>query len=73
MTAVISGSFETAKVVKYLAKSYPYAASCFAQDNATSDVDSLDVEKWFKRYFTSEMSYILYRDLSANVMQIIKL
>ena len=67
--------FLTNEVVLFLAKEYPYASSCFSRDMLSSgeEVSALIVEKWFRRYFPSELAYKLFRQLELEVTQYIHL
>ncbi len=69
--ALSKATFETNQVTLHLAKTKPYAATCFAQDMVKygDTVPSIEVEKWFKRYFPSNVNQYEFRNLEANVTQ----
>jgi hypothetical protein len=67
--AFSQSTFNTLEVRLFLNRKYPYAAQCFAQDFSADTVPSIQVEKWFKRYFPAELAFTEYRNLEANVTQ----
>jgi hypothetical protein len=69
--ALSKPTFKTNEVTLHLAKIKPYASRCFAEDTAKfgDTVPSIEVEKWFKRYFGSNVNQYEYRKLEANVTQ----
>lgn len=72
--AISKSTFQTNQVTLFLARTKPYAARCFAEDMVKygDTVPSLEVEKWFRRYFTSEAAFYEYRNLEANVTQTVQ-
>jgi len=76
MTMTISSAtFATNEVALYLDRKYPYAATCFSQDMAEygDTVASAIVEKWFKRYFPSNVNQFEFRSLEAAVTQTVQI
>lgn len=72
--ALSTATFQTNQVALFLARTKPYAARCFAEDMVKygDTVKSTVVEKWFRRYFTSEVAFYEYRNLEANVTQAVQ-
>ncbi len=69
-----SWKFQTIAVRQYLAKKFPYAEQCFAQDFVGTDmVSSTKVENWFKRYFPSELAFAEFRNMECQVSQYLQL
>ena len=66
-----NSTFKTNEVTLFLAKRYPYAAQCFAQDTLEygDTIPSMAVSKWFQRYFPSPKGFITFRELEASVTQ----
>lgn len=64
-------TFITNEVTLFLAKRYPYCATCFGQDMVKhgDTVSELIVEKWLRRYFPAESAYNVWRALKNNVSQ----
>jgi hypothetical protein len=67
--ALKSAKFKTLEVRQFLNRNYPYAAQCFAQDHQSEEVASMEVEKWFKKYFAAEVAYSEYRNLECTATQ----
>ena len=69
--ALSKSTFQTNAVTLFLARTKPYAARCFAEDMVKygDTVPSIEVEKWFKRYFPSNVNQYEFRNLEANVTQ----
>jgi hypothetical protein len=69
--AISTATFQTNQVTLHLAKTKPYASRCFAEDMVKfgDTVPSIEVEKWFKRYFPSNVNQYEFRNLEANVTQ----
>lgn len=67
-----NSTFPTNDVSLFLSRQYPYAAKCFAEDMIKhgDSVDAILVQNWFKRYFPSNVAHTIYRNLEANVYQI---
>ncbi len=69
--ALSKSTFQTNAVTLFLARTKPYASRCFAEDMVKygDTVPSIEVEKWFKRYFPSNVNQYEFRNLEANVTQ----
>jgi hypothetical protein len=69
--ALQSANFKTNDVTLFLSRSFPYAAQCFAQDMLKhgDTVPSLEVSKWFERYFPSPLGYNTFRNMECFVTQ----
>jgi hypothetical protein len=72
--ALKNSTFPTNDVRLFLSKQYPYAAKCFAEDMIKygDSIESFLVQNWLKRYFTSNVAYIIYRKLEASICQTIE-
>ena len=70
-----TATFVTNEVALYLNRKYPYAATCFSQDMLQYGdvVESAIVEKWFKRYFPSNVNQFEFRSLEAAVTQTVQI
>ncbi len=71
--AIPTSKFKTIEVRNFIAKRYPYAEHCFAQDNREETISSLKVEKWFRGYFPAESAYNLFRQLECSVTQYVEM
>jgi hypothetical protein len=72
--ALQSAKFNTNEVSLFLAKRFPYAAQCFAQETLEygDTIPSMVVSKWFQRYFPSQTGFNTFRQLEASVTQFIE-
>ena len=67
-------TFRTNEVTLHLSRKYPFASTSFAQDMQKYDetIPSSIVEKWFKRYFPSNVNQFEFRTLESCVTQTIQ-
>lgn len=72
--ALQSAKFNTNEVSLFLARRFPYAAQCFAQETLKygDTIPSMAVSKWFQRYFPSPTGFNTFRQLEASVTQFIE-
>jgi hypothetical protein len=70
---ISSARFNTNEVTLFLAKRFPYAAQCFAQETLKhgDTICSTVVSKWFQRYFPSPTGFNTFRELECSVTQFI--
>jgi hypothetical protein len=71
--AISTARFQTNDVTLFLAKRFPYAAQCFAQDNLKygDTILSQTVSNWFQRYFPSPTGFNTFRELERSVTQFV--
>ena len=54
-------------IALFLNRDYPYAATCWGQDMVGNErVTVSAVEKWFKRYFPSNVNQMVFRQMQAT-------
>ena len=66
--------FHTNDVTLFLAKRFPYAAQCFAQETSKfgDTVPSQFVSNWIQTYFPSPTGFNTFRELERSVTQFTK-
>lgn len=65
-----NSTFQTNSVKLFLDSQFPHASKCFAEDMIPygESIQYILVENWFKRYFPSNLAYVLFRKLKASEM-----
>ncbi len=60
-------TYKVNDITLFLSKRFPYAATCFAQDNVHRErIPASEVAKWFKSYFPSPTNHEVFRQMEAH-------